>query len=112
MRQDELVIPGTQVAFGGFATLLGYASTADITRDSTVRDIYLLGAAYNGLQLARVNLEDIGSYTKYSYFDPQNLNFTNASPDLNITDVGQLYLPGTFSSGSVFYSKTSIEKYI
>ncbi|MCJ1282893.1 hypothetical protein MMC26_002219 [Xylographa opegraphella] len=103
-REGDLIIPGTEVAFGGFATLLGYTSTADPSSGNDKRDVYLLGAANNGLQLARVGLEDMETYTEYSYFDPERLQFSKASPDPNISDYTQIYLPGTFTSGSVFYS--------
>ncbi|MCJ1395930.1 hypothetical protein MMC18_008816 [Xylographa bjoerkii] len=103
-REGDLIIPGTEVAFGGFATLLGYTSTANPPSGNDKRDVYLLGAANNGLQLARVGLEDMETYTEYSYFDPERLQFSKASPDPNISDYTQIYLPGTFTSGSVFYS--------
>ena len=103
-REGDLVIPGTEIAFGGFATLLGFTSTTDLSRGNDTRDVYLLGAANNGLQLARVDLDNVESYTDYSYFDPRNLQFSEISPDPNISDYTQIYLPGTFTSGSVFYS--------
>ena len=106
VRKGDLVIPGTAVAFGGFATLLGFPSTADATRDRSTRDIYLIGAAKNGLQLARVGLDDSGSYAKYTYFDPQNLVFTSTAPNPDISDYQQIYLAGTYTSGSVFYSES------
>ncbi|MCJ1249930.1 hypothetical protein MMC30_007156 [Trapelia coarctata] len=104
VRKGDLVIPGNEVAFGGFATLLGHVSTADPTRDNTTRDIYLIGAAKNGLQLARVALDDALAYAKYTYFEPQNLGFSSTAPSPDITDSRKMYLPGTFTSGSVFYS--------
>ena len=104
-REGGLIIPGTEVAFGGFATLLGFTSTTDSPSGNDTRDVYLLGAASNGLQVARVALDNVGIYTDYSYFDPQNLQFCETSPDPNISDYTQIYLPGTFTSGGVFYSK-------
>lgn len=103
-REGDLIIPGTQVAFGGFATLLGFTSTADPSSGNDTRDVYLLGAADNGLQVARVSLDSVETYTAYSYFDPQSLQFSETSPDPNISDYKQIYLPGTFTSGSVFFS--------
>ncbi|MCJ1379385.1 hypothetical protein MMC17_002486 [Xylographa soralifera] len=103
-REGDLIIPGTEVAFGGFATLLGFTSTTDPSSGNDTRDVYLLGAANNGLQVARVNLDKVEIYSDYSYFDPQSLQFSETSPDPNISDYTQIYLPGTFTSGSVFYS--------
>lgn len=104
-RQGDLVIPGTQVAFGGFATLLGFTSTADVSNGSETRDVYLLGAANNGLQVARVGLDNVEAYNKYTYYDPQTLDFSETAPNPNVSDSKQIYLTGTFTSGSVYYSK-------
>jgi hypothetical protein len=104
-RQGDLTIPGTQIAFGGFATLLGLPSTDDPTSDNSTRDIYLLGTANNGLQMARVGLDDAKDYSQYSFFDQQSLTFISTAPDPNVTDIQQIYLPGSFSYGGVIYSK-------
>ena len=106
VRKGDLVIPGTEVAFGGFATLLGFPSTADPTRDNTTRDIYLIGADKNGLQLARVALDDSLAFAKYTYFEPQSRSFSTTAPSPDVSDSQQMYLPGTFTSGSVSYSET------
>lgn len=104
-RQGDLVIPGTEVAFGGFSTLLGSVST-DVIGDTkdVERDVYLLGMTVGGLQLARVGLNDIRAYDRYRFFDPKTLRFTMDSPISEGSDHGNVYLPGTFSSGSLFYS--------
>lgn len=104
-RQVDVVIPGTEIAFGGFSTLLGSAST-HVSEDTknVERNVYLLGMTDGGLQLARVGLNDIGAYVKYTFFDPENLKFTTDSPSSEGSDQRKVYLPGTFSSGSVFYS--------
>lgn len=104
-RKGGLVIPGTEVAFGGFSTLLGSVSTDVSGKNSDVeRDVYLLGMTNGGLQLARVGLNDVHSYDRYVFFDPENLNFTTNPPRSESSDDGKVYLSGTFSSGSVFYS--------
>ena len=104
-RQGGLLIPGTQVPFGDFASLLAFPSTDSATGNpSTDRDIYLLGTTDTGLQLARVGAGDINDRSKYLYFQPSFLNFTSQSPDPKITDYRAIYLPGTFTSGRVFYS--------
>lgn len=104
-RQGDLVIPGTEVAFGGFSALLGSVSTdvSENTKDGE-HDVYLLGMTDGGLQLARVGVNNIGSYDKYMFFDPETLNFTTDSPSSKASDPRKVYLPGTFSSGNVFYS--------
>lgn len=105
IRQGDLVIPGTEIAFGGFSTLLGSLSTdgGEDLKDKE-RDVYLLGMTDGGLQIARVRLNDITAYDKYKFFDPRALNFTTVSPKPDVSDFTKIYLPGTFSSGGVFYS--------
>ncbi len=104
-RQGDLIVPGTEVGFGGFSALLGFVSTndAEVASDDE-RDVYLLGMANGGLQLARVRLNDIKANDKYTYFNPKDRNFSRLTPSLDLSDESQIYLPGTFSSGSVFYS--------
>lgn len=105
VRQGGLIIPGTEVPFGGFASLLGFPSVESTTSSRTTdRDLYLLGMTDAGLQLARVDVNDINDHSKYSYFQPQFLNFSNQAPDPEVTDYREIYLPGTFTSGTVFYS--------
>ena len=104
-RRGDLIIPGTQVDFGGFATLLG-APSAETggSAESDKRDVYLLGMTNTGLQLACVHLDDIDEYSKYTYFDPVHLSFTLTPPKPDVSDDKQIYLPGTFTSGNVFFS--------
>jgi len=105
IRQGDLIIPGTEVAFGGFSTLLGYKSTDSATdRDDGDRDVYLLGMTNAGLQLARVGIDDLTDFAKYTFWSPQGQNFSATPPNPNVVDNAQIYLPGTFSSGSIFYS--------
>ena len=104
-RQGDLIIPGTEVAYGGFSSVLGYKSTDTATdKDSGNRDVYLLGMTASGLQLARVGMNDLSDFSKYTFWDPQGQNFSTKPPSPNLQDAAQIYLPGTFSSGSVFYS--------
>lgn len=104
-RQGDLVIPGTEVAYGGFSAILGFPRT-DGTKAPNLRkrDVYLLGMTRSGLQLARVGLKDIKAFDKYRFFNPKSRSFsaTPSRPDLR--DSKKIYLPGTFSSGSVFYN--------
>ena len=85
--------------------MLGFKST-DTTQhpDAGDRDIYLLGISSSGLQLARVGINDLKKYTKYTFYDPVTRTFTAKSPDRSTKDPKRVYLPGTYSSGSVFYS--------
>jgi hypothetical protein len=104
-RQGDLVIPGTEIAYGGFSSLLGYLSTDAIGDPSaSERDVYLLGMTRTGLQLARVGLDDLHAFDKYTFFNPKTRSFSTSPPPLEVSDSTQIYLPGTFSSGSVFYS--------
>ena len=104
-REGGLVIPGTEVPYGGFATLLGFPSTTTARARSETRDVYLIGAAQEGLQLARVGLDDMADYSKFVYFDPQIRDFSSTPPAPNTTVASKLYMPGTFTSGNIFYSQ-------
>lgn len=105
IRQGDLIIPGTEVAFGGFSSLLGYKSTDSATDpDEGDRDVYLLGMTNSGLQLARVGINGLTDFAKYTFWDPQGQNFSAIPPNPNLIVNDQIYLPGTFSSGSTFYS--------
>ena len=104
-RQGDLIISGTQVAFGGFSTLLGSTSTNTTSEsDNGDRDVYMVGMTGGGLQLARVGINDVTTSKKYTYWDPASLSFSNVAPSPDITDYRHIYLPGSFSSGSIFYS--------
>lgn len=104
-RQGDLIIPGTEVAYGGFSTLLGFKSThVNPYPGAGDRDVYLLGISNNGLQVARVGTNDLKDYSQYTFYDPETRMFTTTSPDPNLTDPKKIYLPGTFSSGNIFYS--------
>ncbi|KAL8728012.1 MAG: hypothetical protein Q9166_005683 [cf. Caloplaca sp. 2 TL-2023] len=102
-RQGDLIISGLEVAYGGFSSLLGYTTTAK-PQDLNDRDVYLLGMTDAGLQLARARVGDLTNFSKYSFWDPTQLKFIQKPPKLNEKDYKRIYLPGTFSSGSVFYS--------
>ncbi|KAI9702523.1 MAG: hypothetical protein M1836_001003 [Candelina mexicana] len=104
-RLGDLIFPGNEIQFGGFATLLGFPSTETATTRATDdRDIYLLGVTDAGLQLSRVRLDDIKDHSHYTYFHPRFSNFTDKIPNMDIVDENNIYLPGSFSSGSVFFS--------
>jgi len=104
-RQGDMIISGTQVDFGGFSSLLGSTSTNSISdTDSGNRDVYMFGMTGHGLQIARVGINDVTTYNKYTYWDPASLSFSSVAPSPDITDYQHIYLPGSFSSGSIFYS--------
>lgn len=109
-RYGDLIIPGTQIQYGGFASVLGFLSTDSKDTNHTKRDVYLFGAAENGLQVARVNLDDVPTYTQYSFWEPENLNFSSNPVAPKETDIRKIYLPGTFTSGSIFYSNSPINQ--
>ncbi|KAL8682302.1 MAG: hypothetical protein Q9186_001671 [Xanthomendoza sp. 1 TL-2023] len=102
-RQGDLIISGLEVAYGGFSSLLGYTTTAN-PQDLNDRDVYLLGMTDAGLQLARASVGKLTDFTKYRFWDPTQLQFVKKPPNLKEKDYQKIYLPGTFSSGSVFYS--------
>ena len=104
-RQGDLVIPGTEVGFGGFSSLIGRKSTnASTDHDEGDLDVYMLGVASAGLQLARVGISDIHDFGRYTFWDPAESSFLTTPPGTGVTNPTQIYLPGTYSSGSVFYS--------
>ena len=73
-------------------------------KDSASRDVYLLGMTASGLQLARVGMNDLTDFSKYTFWNPKGQNFSTMPPKPTLQDASSIYLPGTFSSGSVFYS--------
>ena len=104
-RQGNIVIAGTEVAFGGFSTLLGFKSTDSAPDlDDGERDVYLFGMTESGLQLARVGINDLTDFTKYTFWNPRSDEFSTSPPDPTASDGAQMYLPGSFSSGNIFYS--------
>jgi len=105
MRQGDLIIPGTEVAFGGFSTLLGYRST-DITtsNDNGDRDVYLIGMTNAGLQIARVDINDLTDFAKYTFWNPHSQQFSDTPPMPSVNETARVYVPGSFSSGSIIYS--------
>ncbi|KAL8984079.1 MAG: hypothetical protein Q9205_001855 [Flavoplaca limonia] len=102
-RQGDLIISGLQVAYGGFSSVLGYTGTAK-PQDLNARDVYLFGMTEAGLQLARASVGHLTDFSHYSFWDPTQLEFDQKPPKLDEKDIQKIYLPGTFSSGSIFYS--------
>ncbi|KAL8775320.1 MAG: hypothetical protein Q9209_000327 [Squamulea sp. 1 TL-2023] len=102
-RQGDLIISGLQVAYGGFSSLLGYTST-EKPQDLNDRDVYLFGMTEGGLQLARASVGKLTDFSKFSFWDPTQFKFVKKPSKLNEKDYKKIYLPGTFSSGSIFYS--------
>ena len=102
-RQGDLIISGLQVPYGGFSSLLGYTDSAK-PPNLDDRDAYLFGMTEAGLQLARANVGELTDFSKYSFWDPTQLKFIRSPPKLDDMDYKKIYLPGTFSSGSIFYS--------
>lgn len=83
--------------------MLGYTSTDD-TQDLSKRDVYLLGITDGGLQLARARVEKLTEFQAYRFWDPTQLKFIKRPPKLDEKDYRKIYLPGSFTYGSVFYS--------
>lgn len=104
-RQGDLVIPEGKVAYGGFSAILGNSRKNGRKGPSSSKpDVYLLGTTGSGLQLARVGLKDIRAFDKYTFFNPESRTFAKTPPSADLVDLKQVYLPGSFTSGSVFYS--------
>ena len=105
IRQGDLIIPGTQVGFGGFTTMVGRKSLdTNPGKNDRDRDIYLLGVTHTGLQLARVDINDLSTFTEFKFWLPKDQKFTDTPPKPGLIDNAKLYMPGSFSSGSVFFS--------
>jgi hypothetical protein len=106
VRSDGgLVFPDTTVQFGGFAVIFGSPSvTSGSKTPKDNRDVYLLGAAAAGLQLARAPMDDITDPTAYTYYSPLNRTFGSIAPSVNVTNGENFYLTGSFSSGTLFYN--------
>ena len=102
-RKGDLVIAGTEVPYGGFATLIGYKSTSK-SSDSGDRDVYLLGMTNNGLQLARVGINNMKDFSKFQFYNPESREFSDKPPNSDLHEKSHVYLPGTFSSGNIFFS--------
>ena len=105
LRQGDLIFPGTEIPFGGFSALMGFTSANSTSADDEGnRDIYLLGVASAGLQLARAGINDLNDFNKYTFWDPQTRQFSAEPPKPTVNDTSQIYLPGSFTSGGIFYS--------
>ena len=99
-RRNNIDLSDDGVAFGDFGTLLGYTDTEEPHK----RDVYLLGRADSGLQLARVALEDCLDPSRFTYYTPSLQKFTSSLPLRSLSALHDIYLSGSFSSGSIFYS--------
>ncbi|KAL8873582.1 MAG: hypothetical protein Q9174_000974 [Haloplaca sp. 1 TL-2023] len=102
-RQKNLVVSGSQVPYGGFSALIGH-TTATKPQDPGVRDVYLLGMTDGGLQMARVRQNQLSDFSNYAFWDQRQLKFTGTPPKPSENNYRKIYLPGSFSSGSVFFS--------
>lgn len=105
LRLSELLFPGGEVPFGGFAAVVGSPSLEEISaRPRGDRDLYVLGVSDPGLQLARVELGRAHEHNAYSYWEPRKSIFTHQPPNLSVPDPKDVYLAGTYTSGNVFFS--------
>ncbi|TKA74336.1 hypothetical protein B0A49_02931 [Cryomyces minteri] len=109
-RDGELIFTASNIAYGGFSCVLGLPSTSlhvasqTETNSDETRDVYLIGMDTHGLQMARVALDDIADYSKYTFFQPRDRTFATRPPVLGTNDTHDIYLPGSYTSGTVFYS--------
>ncbi|KAI9791067.1 MAG: hypothetical protein M1816_004298 [Peltula sp. TS41687] len=104
-RTSRLLFPDEQVPYGGYGAVVGSPShdTARF-RSKDDRDVYLLGVTDAGLQMARVDLKHIEIPSAYSYFNPIQADFTHEHPSPNNANKDEIYMPGTFTSGTLFFS--------
>ncbi|KAL6717044.1 hypothetical protein ACLMJK_004958 [Lecanora helva] len=104
-RQGDLIIPGTEIPYGGFSSLMGFKSTSHATdQDKGERDVYLIGLTDAGLHLARAGINDLTDFSKYTFWRPRDQNFSADPPKPTIKDTADVYVPGSFTSGNIFYS--------
>ena len=97
-RIVDTLFTSQYIPYGTFAALAGTP-----IKEGTFT-IYLLGKTGTGLQLARVESSGLSKLSAYEYFRPPDCTFVEGAPSINDSTVEDLYLPGSFSSGSVFYS--------
>jgi hypothetical protein len=97
---------GDFAPFGCFASIIGRASQC-YNGESTAcrqRHIFLLGVWDDGLQLARLPLQDISKFEDaYDFWQSDSCTFSPKGDTFNLSTATS-YLQGSFSSGSVFYS--------
>ncbi|EON68275.1 hypothetical protein W97_07533 [Coniosporium apollinis CBS 100218] len=84
------------IQYGGFAAVQGGSPNA--------RFVYLFGADAYGLQLAQVPLDVIQDERKRRYYHPRLHMWAETQPLSGLASKEDLYLAGTFSSGSIFFS--------
>lgn len=84
------------IQYGGFTAVQGGSPGA--------RFVYLVGADTYGLQLAQVPLDVIGDQRRRRYYHPRLHVWAETQPLSGLTNSGDLYLAGTFSSGTIFFS--------
>lgn len=87
---------GGAIQYGGFAAVQGGSPNA--------RFVYLFGADTYGLQLAQVPLDVIQDERKRRYYHLRLHMWAETQPLSGLTSEEDLYLAGTFSSGSIFFS--------
>ena len=105
LRQGDLIIPGTEIGFGGFSTVVGRKSIGSgQVNDDGARDLYLFGVTPSGLQLARVDINDLSTFSSFTFWSPKDRKFVSNPPKPSQIANGAIYMPGSFSSGTVFYS--------
>ncbi|KAK3061427.1 hypothetical protein LTS18_006296, partial [Coniosporium uncinatum] len=105
-RHGSTIIPGEQIAYGNFAALIGCTTPKSLpdcppTSDPTV---FLFGMDLHGLQLANATLSTLSNFSAYSFFDAKTSTWSSHPHEPEMTDESAVYLPGTYTSGSIFFS--------
>ena len=103
-RVLETLFLGNEINWGGFSALVGIPMTKSKATPTMEPDVSLFGNTNGGLQLARVALGNIRVEPAYEYFQPSTCSFIKTQPGRDDSNSSHTYLPGSFSSGSIFYS--------
>lgn len=103
---DDTKPSGEFAPFGCFAASVGKASKCYETGSVChQRSVYLLGAWGDGLQLARLSLQDLSkSEDAYSFWQSESCTFSAVGSTSKFSPFTTSYLQGSFSSGSISYS--------
>ena len=105
IRSNALLFPEDHVPYGVFAAVVGSPSVDTAAfRANDDLDVYAFAAAESGLYLARVTLDEVDDPAAYTYFRASERRFVTEAPGFYNEDEGEMYLPGTFTSGNVFFS--------
>jgi hypothetical protein len=102
-RVGDQIFTSPEIGYGGFAVLVGTQDGSVSANSNGSRNLYVVGADTNGLQVARVPLGQEGFRPSYQYWDSVNAQWNSQIPAANAT-AGETMVGGSFTSGDMFYS--------